>query len=220
MQYYAVHRTKNQKGVTIPSQRRWVHYYATQMKRMVDGSLIHHRSRPFRIKRIIVSKGAPKFSQVNVYNDRCLYETYTGGEYLQTRTLMVAPDTKNSCVSTSTQEGWKIRKAKNGNVIIDIPEVEVWKDVKIQFEQSKWLGAKQKRVMSFWFHTDFIDANEPLHLNRIQIDKVNKQKGIPDFYIDVIFKSHDETQTPKLQHHLTKKLFPTFFRGPQLWHPD
>lgn len=210
MQFYAYNRTKNKKGVTIPSQRRWVHYYAQQMKRMVDGSLIHHRSRPFRIKKIILSKEAPKFSQVNVYNDQSLYETYTGGEFLETRSLMVAQDTKNNCVSSSTEHGWKIQKTKDGMVVIDVPDVEVWKDVKIQFEANKWMGAKQKRVMSFWFHTDFISVNEPLHLTKDVIDKVNKNKSMSDFYVKVMFESPDVAATPNLQHHLTRKLFPSY----------
>lgn len=213
MQYYAVHRTKNQKGVTIPSQRRWVHYYAEHMKRMQDGSLLFHKSQSRKIKKIIVSKGAPKFNQVNVYNDQSLYDTYDKREnpYLQTRTLMVAPDTKKNSVSNSNEPGWKITKGKN-TTIIDVPDVVVWKDVKIQFEQSKWL-TKPKRAMSFWFHTDFIDPKVRLHLTKDQLDKVNKQKNVPEFYVDVVFDDGEQTKTPKVQRHLTQKLFPTYSDG-------
>jgi len=62
LRYYAFARTENQKGVTIPSQIRWVHYFQQYMDKSAAGTGLPSLER-LVVSRIILSKKAPSWSE-------------------------------------------------------------------------------------------------------------------------------------------------------------
>ena len=64
LSYYAFVRTKDQKGVTIPSQRRYVHYFERYMR---DPEILT-RDKPLVLNEIFISKGVKPFDCVEIKN--------------------------------------------------------------------------------------------------------------------------------------------------------
>jgi len=108
LRYYGVARTQNQKGVTIPSQRRWVEYYQKLMARRRNGESLP-KSKWWRISKIFVSKNCPKFASCTIFNGDKKY------------------------VITSKNSG--IRKVSEGFEVCPEDAI-VNKDIKIQFDSA------------------------------------------------------------------------------------
>ena len=108
LRYYGVARTQNQKGVTIPSQRRWVEYYQRLMKKRRNGESLP-KSKWYKITRIFVSKNCPKFASCTIFNGDKKY------------------------VITAKNNG--IKKVSDG-FEVNPEEAVVNKDIKIQFDSA------------------------------------------------------------------------------------
>mmetsp|Transcript_79544 Transcript_79544/g.97315 ORF Transcript_79544/g.97315 Transcript_79544/m.97315 type:complete len:493 (+) Transcript_79544:54-1532(+) len=192
LRYYGVARTQNQKGVTIPSQRRWVYYYQKLME-MRKAGVAKQKSKWYRINKIFVSKQAPRFIQCTIFNN----------EYKYVCTI------KNGQISNVKA------KQKNGNHYTEIIPINaaVRKDIKIQFDSG---GLRKTRVFSTWLNTDWIhidniNFDRTIHqdknlkqieleqlmynqkivtivLEKDEIDKVNKDKKCKNFELKIEFE--------------------------------
>lgn len=173
LNFYGVARTYNQKGVTIPSQRRWVWYFEKYCQ-MRDNGIRRPLSRPLIITKIFVSETAPVFHSFNVKN-KVLDKKYSSK---------------------------RLRHKKSGNeqscVLNCGSSMVVHKDVRVEFVKFSFGGGVKNRVFSFWFDTDFIE-NHRLRLEKADIDKVNKDKKIADFWVEVFFEDYQPAEVEELK---------------------
>lgn len=167
LRYYGVARTQNQKGVTIPSQRRWVKYYEKLMQLRRNGQSLP-KTRWCRIKKIAITKSAPKFIQCTIFNNEQKY--------------------------TMTAKNNQIKKLANNSYEILPDNAVINKDVKIQWDAG---GLRKTRVFSLWLNTDWLDGNE-MKLDKEEIDKVNKDKKQKDFEIVIYFEDVDNDTVKKI----------------------
>lgn len=179
LRYYAFVRTENQKGVTIPSQIRWVHYYEKYMKASVEGAKGLPPPDRLIMTKMVFSKKHPSF---NFFKLEC------HGLQVSSKDMNIKP--------TSTKDG--------GTELILGPQFVVLQDFHITFLKKKGFSG-HGRSMSFWLHTQFID-NYHIQLTKKDIDKVAKDKGASDFTLDIYFKS-DQNQRDVAAHPYTEQDF-------------
>ncbi|ETO16498.1 hypothetical protein RFI_20841, partial [Reticulomyxa filosa] len=148
----------NQKGVTIPSQRRWVEYYEELMRLKKQGKAMPP-SKNYRLKAIFISGSAPPFKSCTIFNSFEADELY----YIY--------EAKCVCSLRDTNTKKASREGISGSEIIPEEEVILNKDVKIQFDG----GLRKQRLFSFWFNTDFV-KDGVLRLEKDDVDKVSKKK--------------------------------------------
>jgi len=157
LRYYGFARTLNQKGVTIPSQKRWVYYFEKFMNLSKEGTSLPPPQKMV-ITKMLFSATAPTF---DLFTVNC-----------------------HGLVATSKETHVKLTRTKSGGteVIMGEPFV-VLTDFEVVFYKGKALGGK-KRAFSMWLHTQFLENNY-IKLTRTEIDKVSKMKGIPDFTLEL-----------------------------------
>ena len=168
LRYYAFARTQNQKGVTIASQIRWVHYWEKYLSLSRDGVGLP-KLEAIALRKMVFSRKAPAFEY---------FVAGCHGEFV-----------------SSKDKDVKIKetKLKDGGFEIEIlPGTPHWvflKDFQFEFYRGKMFGGKQ-RVMSFWLHTQFLalEPNYYLKMERMDIDKVSKDKSQADFTLELFFE--------------------------------
>eukprot|EP00494_Astrolonche_serrata_P000859 UN00865 len=140
-----------------------------------------------------------------------MYDNYKGQELLDPKQqdgsaqITVAPDTKKAIRSSG--DGWDKRTTATGAIEVMVPkDVQVYKDVKIQFD-SKGMFGGSSRVFSFWFHTGFIRGNKIITRKKRFWTKPVRKKGLKDFTVTVEFEPMTaELQKSSSQHAISEKI--------------
>ena len=166
---FARERTHNGKGVTIPSQIRWVYYYEQLLRRdqvMAFAYKITH------IRFITVPNFDPAI---------------TGGgcdPYVKVLTLTKKARTNDiewveRGVFNQQKRTKKVKKfyPSDGYVLLDLEEFDVLVkgDVKLIFYDRDQYGSDDK-MFHLWFHTAFVEENY-LMFEKVVIDKACKDKN-------------------------------------------
>jgi phosphatidylinositol-3,4,5-trisphosphate 3-phosphatase/dual-specificity protein phosphatase PTEN len=131
LQFYGEARTQNAKGVTIPSQRRYVQYYGHVIRNNLSYTPQTALLRAFRLE------GIPQF---------------TGGTCIPSIVIKKFPNSK--LCSTKIYEN--IRKTDYVAELMLPQPVPLCGDIKVEFYHNPRLGGKEK-MFQFWFNTFFID---------------------------------------------------------------
>jgi phosphatidylinositol-3,4,5-trisphosphate 3-phosphatase/dual-specificity protein phosphatase PTEN len=178
MKFYAAARTKNQKGITIPSQRRYVTYFAELCKQ--PGALMGTVPPPspmcmHQIKFHGVPKAARKGAFLPAWKIECGKVTY---EY-------DSKDAGGVAVADDAE-----------SITLDCPDYILVDDVHVTMYN------KGKKMFEFWFHTSFVE-NLNLHLPKAVLDKAYKdakkghKKYPADFKVEVVFEEMHADVTAK-----------------------
>lgn len=153
-------RTLNGKGVTIPSQMRYVHYFEVSLKREI--SLPTYRLRHIRLHTV------PNFD--------------VGGgcdPYFDVR----LGDGKQLHFDWRKENKGKVKNYRPKHKIIDLPvwdyNVRIQGDVKFVFYDHDNFSAPDK-MFHFWIHTGFIDNNYLL-FHKDVLDRACKDKACKEF---------------------------------------
>lgn len=156
LQYFGDVRTANGKGVTIPSQMRFVHYYE-HMLRHGPSPIYSYRITHIRLCGVPAAKMGgvcdPFFwmmeNNIKVFD----YVEAIGGKE-------------------------RLRKFRAADKFVDLDltgyHLVVRENIKVQFFDKSDTGGKSK-LFHFWFHTAYI-ANNYLRLTKSVIDKAVKDK--------------------------------------------
>jgi len=152
LKYYGLMRTENGKGVTIPSQIRYVIYFERIMKQSIETPINPPIILISKIKLVTVpnftligSGCSPYFDIVN----------------------------ENSSYNYKTKN--KINSYKNEAYIeFKVNNFSVSGDVKISFYNKKTIG--KDKIFKFWFNTYFVPNDGILTIKKSMLDKACKDK--------------------------------------------
>jgi phosphatidylinositol-3,4,5-trisphosphate 3-phosphatase/dual-specificity protein phosphatase PTEN len=135
LKFYGEARTQNAKGVTIPSQRRWVQYYGHLMRNNLEYSPRTVLLKAIRLQGMPSMQGGTcvpsfvvRFNNVRIYTSK-VYDNL-----------------------------------KKTDTIVDLllPQpVPLCGDIKIEFFHNGWkkVCRKKEKMLHFWFNTFFIDMH-------------------------------------------------------------
>jgi phosphatidylinositol-3,4,5-trisphosphate 3-phosphatase/dual-specificity protein phosphatase PTEN len=175
MRFYAVARTLNQKGVTIPSQQRYIRYCdrVLQLPENKNGNdkyvTPHPENEQMVISSVRLVPGPKKAGSLNLV----VYD----GDFKVLYDYAEASGSMQSFDENSKEVEFKFSlKIKN--------------DVKVSLQKKK--GGKSKPVINFWFNTMFVDDHF-LAIPKLQMDKAykdaKKNKNYPEnFQAEVFFE--------------------------------
>ena len=163
--YYSMMRTGNGRGVTIPSQIRYVHYFEDIVKKKINPTV--------NPKQIVIRKikiiSIPGFSRVGwscsptftIENGERCYKYF---EYIKKR------ETFNLSMNEVEFH-------------LGVGGFEVSGDVKITFFNVGMIGNKDK-IFKFWFNTNFLSEFNKFELTKVEIDKACQDSACKNFKDD------------------------------------
>mmetsp|Transcript_42963 Transcript_42963/g.110972 ORF Transcript_42963/g.110972 Transcript_42963/m.110972 type:complete len:725 (-) Transcript_42963:407-2581(-) len=178
MSYYGMVRTHDLKGVTISSQKRYIHYYAEVLE---TGPKVAQclRLQKFRIRTIPYGKCKP---WIKIENGSKTIK------YMQLRNEDLKEySTKNTPSGLIDLDC----KAASGDMEDGVPLVG---DVRITGYHKKGIGGDEK-MFQFWFHTAFVKDGH-LIIMKGDLDKACKDKKHKDFEktfgVEMFFEKVDD----------------------------
>jgi phosphatidylinositol-3,4,5-trisphosphate 3-phosphatase/dual-specificity protein phosphatase PTEN len=127
--FYGEARTKNNKGVTIPSQRRYVYYFGYALQHNLKYSIQTLLLRKFRFE------GVPNFG--------------SGGG------CSVSFVVRLTSTKIFTSKVFDFKKGDPNAEIVLTQDLPLCGDVRIEFYHHKWSSQKDKMFI-FWFNTFFV----------------------------------------------------------------
>lgn len=165
--FYGAQRMSNGKGVTMPSQIRYIGYFEYALKNKIQFPL---KSRSVRIKRV-------RMYTIPTYSLR--------GNCTPTFSI-------NSSNMKKTYQYWEEANAKKETYESNVPFVDfnlnkilaVDGDVKFTFLHIGFLGKKDK-MFYFWFNTYFLPENGIFTITKDKIDDACKDKECKNFSKDL-----------------------------------
>ena len=167
LQYYGMMRVENGKGVTVPSQTRYVSYFETILKNNIAHPIVF-------IKK--------KITKLRMFTLPMFHKVYTSSFNINNNGNSYHSDKKKNI------------EEENNDTIVDLNinnELIVEGDVQIIFYRYHVLG-KKEAIFKFWFNTNFIPNNDNVYtFKKKAIDKACKDKNCKyykdDFKIEVHF---------------------------------
>lgn len=175
LHHFDTERTTNVKGVTIPSQRRWVEYYERFMIMNAAG-LDLPSSKIMKLNKIIVSAGSPTFASVAI---SCA--SSANGKW---KLKPVEPEQRSN---SGSSRGNKSCDGAVAHVICLKPKDSILlsNDVHVAFNEKIRTSWKKKRIFGFWFNVQFLNDNGILKLSGSEIDGIARSRSATDFTVEV-----------------------------------
>ena len=170
--YYGLMRAGDGRGVTIPSQIRYVYYFEKMVKNKIDPTI--------NPKKIIIRKikmtSIPGFSRVG-WNCSHTFMIENGERSYKYFDYIKKRETFNLSTNEVTFH-------------LGVAGFRVSGDVRITFFNVGIIGNRDK-IFKFWFHTDFLPSNNKLELTKMEIDKACQDIACKnfkeEFKIEVIY---------------------------------
>jgi len=178
--HFGQERTKNGKGVTIPSQMRYVHYYEALLRR---GSVQPHTYQITHVR--FVTDGCDPYFQLLWY--------WLEGT-VETKDLQV----KKSMAYDYKKRVKKLRHYRKDERFVDLDvsahNVLIRGDVKLVFFDKDRYNADDK-MFTVWFNTSFVENNylcfEKSVLDKACKDRDNKRFD-PNFKLEIFLHKVDK----------------------------
>jgi len=168
--YYGLMRVGTVKGVTVPSQIRYVHYFESILKKKLP--------HPITFKNIIIRKikmyTVPKVGKKKFMPNFTIENQKKNIKYIDI-------NKKREEYSTSNYDLPFIEFP------MSVAGLAVCGDVKVTFYQ--WQMFKKDKLFKFWFNTNFLPSNGVYEIKKEAIDKACKDKKCKvykeDFKIEI-----------------------------------
>jgi len=188
MEFYAAMRTHNKKGVTIPSQIRYVQYFGS----MAQSNYVLPSPRPILLKSVqfhTIPK-LPKVTDIrfSVYVVKSLVYTYKETPKLRNtrkkkgfsriskdKSQLPLIGSSPPKESTITTDGDTVEC-----LIFECPPIPICGDIKMEFYEKETFGSDQK-LFAFWFNTSFtIEDPQVPHSFFLEVAKEGLDKAQKD----------------------------------------
>lgn len=179
--FYAAMRTYNQKGVTIPSQIRYVHYF--------EESLIHPPEPKTLLLNKIVFRTLPKAAHIADVNfSICVGKTHVFNfkeyeEKCKKEGTVVRKEKKNKKSKKDSENKHEEEEAEE-TATFECGNIPLCGDIKVDFTD------KGSKMLAFWFSSSFVKDNR-LILKKEELDKAHKDssnKSFPaNFRVELVF---------------------------------
>jgi phosphatidylinositol-3,4,5-trisphosphate 3-phosphatase/dual-specificity protein phosphatase PTEN len=170
LRLFGVKRTSNGKGVTIPSQMRWVMYYEQILRRgWTLPPQLELATRTYHITHVRLIT-VPNFDVEGGCDPYFVVDATTTGGLLNSRIYDYRTHVKKL----------QHYKPKHRQVLLDVSshQLLVRGNVRVAFFDAD-VSHTDDKMCHFWFHTAFVDANYLL-FERVVIDKAVKvRNGLP-----------------------------------------
>ena len=167
LQYYGMMRVENGKGVTIPSQIRYVYYFEHMLK--------NNWPHPVTFSKKVIKK-------IRMYTLPMFHKIYTPSFIIENNKNIY-----NSGKKKTISEGEDFNSITEFEINNGFP---VEGDVYVAFFRIHVLGKKEK-IFKFWFNTNFVPDNGIYEFKKRSLDKACKDKKCkyyrPGFKIEVVF---------------------------------
>jgi len=160
LDFYAARRTTNRKGVTIPSQIRFIEYFSEVIEDFMTES--YNPNNP------VILRSVQLFNPPN--------------GIMPSFTLQVA---KSPSTFFDFKEHYPLQRIKNiQSFTLSVPDLELNKEIKLEFYDEH----TKIKLFFFWIHTKFITGDQFI-LKLEQLDKVQKKQHTfsPEFQIILNF---------------------------------
>ncbi|KAL2613110.1 hypothetical protein R1flu_024802 [Riccia fluitans] len=147
LQFYGEKRTKNGKGVTIPSQRRYVGYFHDFLEKGPREEVELQLAQISFTSNIVSAKDVNVVISSIIDTDSC----------------------KRTRVISADESGMKVTRSKSGRtMVLGFSHLWIFGDVKFEFHTPK------ARLFFFWFNTSYIQGTEFSLWNKRELDKPSK----------------------------------------------
>eukprot|EP00002_Diphylleia_rotans_P011295 TRINITY_DN222_c1_g1_i1.p1 TRINITY_DN222_c1_g1~~TRINITY_DN222_c1_g1_i1.p1 ORF type:complete len:658 (+),score=128.41 TRINITY_DN222_c1_g1_i1:58-2031(+) len=164
LKFFAASRTEDLKGVTIPSQNRYVNYFDRYLK---DGLL----------KMPIFSFKAIRFHTIPNFDS-------SGGCEPKFRIY------SNKQVIYQSKVYQRLQQSDHEIMEFPIEDITVSGDVKVDFYHKETFSSVE--MFHFWFNTAFVDPNNAV-FTRVELDKAHKEKRKkyfdPNFKLELVLST-------------------------------
>ena len=156
LKYYGLMRVDNGRGVTVPSQIRYVFYFEQILRNKIPHPIAFKKLRIRKIRLVTI----PAFSKVTFVIENKV-------------------DKKNNVFDYNKKE---ILEENAGYVDFEVGDegFVVCGDVKILFYTFAMFGGKEK-IFKIWFNTNFVPKDDVLEIKKDLIDKACKDKKCKKF---------------------------------------
>eukprot|EP00736_Rhodelphis_marinus_P002240 Rmarinus@m.6364 len=183
LRWFSTMRTKDQRGVTIPSQRRYVGYYAEMLR---YGAFIRPRHRSL----------VPMRTLVACHVEKLCYDAALEAGSAYVRILVDGEEVYRSS-DTSAKEiriipGSPLHKGIDDPALdaieVTIPNLSLRGDVRIELWRSQMFGDEE--LYHLWFHTAFLPSSEVVPFTYKEVDLQKKPKSPPlgdRFAVQLVF---------------------------------
>ena len=153
--YYGLLRVGTVKGVTVPSQIRYIHYFQSMLKNKIPHPLTFKKICIRKIKMYSIPKVGKKFTPNFTVDNENKHFKYS---------------------DVHRKESFEIKDLNN-----DIIEFQLGAggftasgDVRIEFFQIHFLNLKSDKLFKVWFNTNFVPQNCIYEIKKEAIDKACK----------------------------------------------
>ena len=156
LKYYGLMRVDNGRGVTVPSQIRYVFYFEQILRNKIPHPIIFKKLRIRKIRLVTI----PAFNKVTFVIENKV-------------------DDKNNVFDYNKKE---ILQENAGYMDFEVGDegFVVCGDVKILFYTFSMFGGKEK-IFKIWFNTNFVPKDDVLEVKKDLVDKACKDKKCKKF---------------------------------------
>eukprot|EP00935_MAST-01C_sp_MAST-1C-sp1_P002026 g2026.t1 len=173
-------RTSNGKGVTIPSQRRFVRYYADLAQSGFSMPVYAYTVNRIRMSPVpsfhysALGGGCTPFFHIYKCSGTTFEKVFDSSQHVRAKRCKASDP---AC------------EFNNLNAM----DCSIAGTVKFQFFHASGKAGKGTKIFHFWLNTAFMPANGRLVLSKKELDNANKNKAFDDsFKLELFFEKEDE----------------------------